>query len=119
MNVNLDKYFDGQKPTITIFGKSYDVDNDYKKVLGVQELASGLENDVSSMKKFLTYALVGGEAAADEILSHSMPFPILEKLQFAVVAAMTGEHMEEIEKQFNEARSPSFRPGAGGAKKRV
>lgn len=118
MNVNLDKYFDTQKPTITIFGKAYDVDNDYKKVLGVQGLAADLGNDVKSMKKFLTYSLVKGETAANEILSHSMPFPVLEKLQFAIVAAMTGEKMEEIEKQFKEAQTPSFRD-ANSAKKRV
>lgn len=121
MNIDLDKYIDRKRPTITIFGKAYDVDNDYKKVLGVFGLIDRLkEDDPDSVKKFLSYALMGGEKAADEILSHAIPFPLFTKLQAAIVAAMTGREMKDIEKAMKQAeQAPSFRPGAGGTGKRV
>ena len=122
MNIDLDKYIDQRRPTITIFGKVYDVDNDYKKVLGVFGFIDRLkEDDPDSVKKFLSYALMDGENAADDILSHNMPFPLFEKLQAAIVAAMTGREMKEIERAMKQAeQAPSF-PGAnaGGKGKRV
>lgn len=122
MNIDLDKYVDQKRPAITIFGKTYDVDNDYKKVVGVFGFIDKLkEDDPNSIKKFLSYALVDGEKAADEILSHNIPLPLFEKLQVAIVAAMTGKKMEDIEKAIKQAEEmPSFRgKGADGTKKRV
>lgn len=122
MNIDLDQYIDQKKPTITIFGKSYDVCDDYKKVLGVMGLLTGLKEDgPDAARKFLSYALAGGEKAADEILSHAIPFPLFLKLQTAVISAMTGKRMEDVEKTVKRAeQTPSFhRPDAGGAGKRV
>ena len=116
MNINLDQYVDQARPAITIFGKSYEVDSDFKKVLGMQKLASELKGDTDSIRSFLSFALAGGEAAADEILSHGMPFSLLQKLEIAVMAAMTGRQMEELEEQTAKDSSPSFRKAARRAK---
>ena len=116
MNVNLDEFFDAQKPTITIFGKVYEVDNDYKKVLSIQTMADHLEEDADSVNKFLSFALIGGKAAADEILSQGIPFPMFEKLVFAVTAVMTGKDMKMIEQAAKEAegaQSARFQAGKG------
>ena len=115
MNINLDKYFDTQKPSITVFGKTYPVDNDYKKVLAMQSM-SDLKTDEDGVRQFLSSALTGGEQAADEIMAHSIPFPAFQQLQTAVVAAMTGKSMEEIETAAKLAVESRFQQGE---KKRV
>ncbi len=115
MNINLDKYFDTQKPSITVFGKTYPVDNDYKKVLAMQNM-SDLKADEDGVRQFLATALVGGEQAADEIMAHNIPFPAFQQLQTAVVAAMTGQSMEAVEKASKKAMEGRFQQGA---KKRV
>lgn len=107
------------KPCVTIFGKSYEVDSDFKKVLGMQRFASELKGDIDSIRKFLAFTLAGGEAAADEILSHSMPFSLLQKLEVAVLAAMTGKKPEELEGQVEKAQKSTFRSGERGKKERV
>ena len=109
MNINLDKYVDQARPAITIFGKSYEVDSDFKKVLSMQSFASELKSDADSICSFLSFALKDGRTAAEEILSHNMPFSLLQKLEVAVMAAMTGKEMNELEEQIEKAPSPSFR----------
>lgn len=111
LNIDLDRYADQARPAVTIFGKSYEVDSDFKKVLGLQRFASELKGDADSIRSFLAFALADGEAAADEILSHSMPFPLLQKLEVAVMAAMTGKEMSELEEPPEKAQ-PSFRAAA-------
>lgn len=119
MNINLDSYTEQLHPKITVFGKTYEVDSEYKKVMSLQNFAENLQGDDSSaMREFLAYTLCRGEAAADEILSHPMPFQLVQKLQIGVLAAMTGVPMETMEQQM-KAPSPSFRPHTGGGKKRV
>lgn len=119
LNINLDDYIEQAKPSITIFGKSYEVDSDYKKVLGMQRFASDLKDDSDSIRKFLSFCLMGGDTAADEILSHGMPFPLIQKLEVAIMAAMTGKKPEELEEQMGKAQEPSFRSGKRGEKKRI
>ena len=119
MNVNLDEFFDAQKPTITIFGKVYEVDNDYKKVLSVQTIANNLNGDVDTLGKFLSSALVDGKAAADEILSHNIPFPLIEKLVLGVTAVMTGKDMKVLEQAAKEAEGAQFARFPAGKGKRV
>lgn len=109
LNINLDQYADQVRPSVTIFGKSYEVDSDFKKVLEMQRFASELKGDADSVRSFLSFSLVNGEAAADEILSHSIPFSLLQKLEVAVMAAMTGKPLEELEEQMEKAPTPSFR----------
>lgn len=112
LNINLDQYADQSRPAVTIFGKSYEVDSDFKKVLSMQRFASELKGDADSIRSFLSFALAGGEAAADEILSHSIPFSLLQKLEVAVMAAMTGKEMSELEEEVEKVPSPSFRAAA-------
>ncbi|WP_411677894.1 hypothetical protein [Caproicibacter sp.] len=116
MNINLDEYLDEMRPCVTIFGKSYEVDSDFKKVLSMQRFASDLKGDADSIHQFLAFSLIGGETAADEILSHPMPFSVLQKLEIAVMAAMTGKKPEELEGQLDTEKKPSFRTGSHGKK---
>ena len=101
MNVNLDKYFDDQKPTITVNGKEYEVDNDYRKVMGFMQMKDKLGDDesVESLKKMVAYGLVGGKKTADEIFSQKFSFQFLTHLIIGMAACMTGQSMESLEAQ--------------------
>lgn len=122
MNVDLDAYFDTQKPALTIFGHVYEVDNDYKKVLAAQRKFAAPHPGADSgemMRELLTDNLVGGRQAADEILAHDMPFAFWNLLQFGVLAAMTGKTVDELREAAENARKePSFRR-AGSKEKRL
>ncbi|MFT9056885.1 MAG: hypothetical protein ABF449_09745 [Ethanoligenens sp.] len=104
MNVNLDKYWDEQKPTITVFGKEYAVDNDYKKVLGLQKFEADMATGKDVSREFLAFALVDGENAADDILAHKIPFAFFQTLYFGVTAAMTGQTYEDVKKAAKDAQ---------------
>lgn len=120
MNVNLDKFFDAQKPSVTLFGKTYQVDNDYKKVIGIQALGAAIDkkdakqDDTGGLRKFLEYSLIDGKAAADEILSHSFGFEFYNKIINGITAAMTGKTLEEVEKVKKAAMADGRFPGGTG-----
>lgn len=119
MNINLDSCAEQCRPQITVFGKSYEVDNDYKKVMSLQRFAEDLKgDDASVIRDFLSYTLCEGETAANEILSHAMSFQLMQKLQIGILAAMTDVPMKTMEQQM-KAPSPSFRPNEDGGKKRI
>lgn len=121
MNVNLDTYFDAQKPTVTVFGRAYEVDNDYKKVLAAQRKFTGIQPGADSgalMRELLTDALTGGRQAAEDILAHNMPFAFWNLLQFGVLAAMTGKSVEQLRETARQAQTgATFRPGNGTEKR--
>lgn len=104
MNVNLDKYWDEQKPTITVFGQKYAVDNDYKKVLGMQKFESEMATGKDISREFLAFALVEGENAADDILAHKISFDFFQKIYYGVAAAMTGQTCEDVLKAAKDAQ---------------
>ena len=107
MNVNLDQFFDAQKATFMIFGKVYEVDDDYKKVLGMEAFGKTLDQQKDevkdSLREFLIYALVDGEKAAGEILSHKISFSMYNTIINGITAAMTGRTIEEVESAKKEA----------------
>lgn len=118
MNVNLDKFFDAQKPTITVFSKTYQVDNDYKKVIGIQALGMAIDkkgaqqDNTGGLRSFLEYSLVDGKAAADEILSHSFGFEFYNRIINGITAAMTGKTLEEVEEIKKAAMAGGRFPGS-------
>lgn len=120
MNVNLDKFFDSQKPGITLFGKTYQVDNDYKKVIGMEAIGTSIDSksnkgdDTGGLRKFLEYSLIDGKNAADDILSHSFGFDFYNTIINGITAAMTGRTIEEVEKMKKEALSGGRFPGGTG-----
>lgn len=122
MNIDLDAYFDLQKPTIKIFDKVYEVNNDYKKVLAAQQKFSLPRPDADSaavMRELLEDNLMGGQQAADEILAHDMPFAFWNLLQFGVLAAMTGRPVEQLREAAEKARNDASFRRPGGTKKRI
>lgn len=122
MNVDMDAYFDTQKPTIKVFGNAYEVDNDYKKVLAAQRKFAAPRSDADSdtiMRELLTDNLVGGKQAADEILAHDMPFAFWNLLQFGILAAMTGKTVEQLREAGEKAQKDAQFRRASSTKKRV
>lgn len=96
MKINLDQFFDDQKPEVQLFGKVYDVDNDVKTVLAFQKASKTLTDDMESIESFLGMAV--GKEAAKEILDHKFNFAFLQKIIKGITACMTGKGMEEVEK---------------------
>ncbi|MFT8888623.1 MAG: hypothetical protein ABF449_05755 [Ethanoligenens sp.] len=122
MNVDMDAYFDTQKPTIKIFGNAYEVDNDYKKVLAAQRKFAAPRSDEDSgaiMRELLTDNLAGGKQAADEILAHDMPFAFWNLLQFGILAAMTGKTVEQLREAGEKSQKDAQFRRTSSAKKRV
>lgn len=116
MNVNLDQFFEAQKPTITIFGKSYAVDDDYKKVVGMQQFGQKVDqtDETGGLHAMLEYVLVDGKAAADEILAHHFSFTVYSKIASALTAAMTGKPIEDVEKAAQDAQAGARFPAGKG-----
>lgn len=122
MNVDLDAYFDTQKPTIKVFDTLYEVDNDYKKVLAAQRKFSAVRPETDSgavMRELLTDNLTGGKQAADEILAHDMPFAFWSLLQFGILAAMTGKTVGQLRESAEKVQRDAQFPHPNGTKKRI
>lgn len=102
MNINLDKYFDSQKPTITVFGKDYEVNNDYKKTLEFQAAAKTATDNEEDIVRVFHIALKPEDVA--EILAHNFSFEFFSKLILGITAAMTGRTIEELEGQVGDFR---------------
>jgi hypothetical protein len=109
MNINIDKYFDEHKPTVTIFGKSYEVDNDYKKVIGLQEFDDASRKGKDITRDYLEYALIGGKTSADDILAHDFSFEFFTNIQYGIMAAMTGKSLESVKQTAERQAAYSFR----------
>lgn len=122
MNVDMDTYFDTQKPTIQLFGTVYEVDNDYKKVLAAQRKFSAPRPEMDSntiMRELLIDNLVDGKKAADAILAHDMPFAFWRLLQFGILAAMTGQTVEQLREAAEKPQQDAQFRHKNRTKKRV
>lgn len=105
MNIDLSKYFDEHKPTITVFGKEYEVENDCKKVLAFFKLQDSAPDDEKGVKGILAAGLVDGEKAADEIMSHPMPFVFMTKIISAISVCVSGaSSIEQLEANAKKAQ---------------
>ncbi len=99
MKINLDSYYEEQKPTIVVFGKEYEVVNDYKKVLAFFKKKEQIQDTEESIKEFISFALVDGDKAASEILSNNFGFEFFQKIILGISACMTGQTIEQLEAQ--------------------
>ena len=99
MKVNLDAYYEEQKPSIVVFGKEYGVVNDYKKVLAFFKKKEQIKDTEESIKEFISFGLVDGEKAANEILSNEFGFEFFQKIILGISACMTGQSIEVLEAQ--------------------
>lgn len=90
-----------ETPEIRIGEKIYPVDNRQKTVAKLQSTIGSqksAEDPMGSVADVLRLAL--GERAAQEIEEMNMPYPAYQQLFELVMAAMTGEDLEEAGARF-------------------
>lgn len=92
-----------ETPEIRIGEKVYAVDNrksTVSKITGMMKHGDGAENGDEKADEGLKLAL--GEKAFREIDAMNLPFPAYQRLFELVMAAMTGEEVEAVEKRFQD-----------------
>ena len=98
--IDISKKLSNEKPILKIAeGKEYNVNNSKNTMLLIdQQMRSG-ENEVESMDYVIRLTL--GEKAFKEIESMEMPFSDYKILFIGVMAAVSGQTYDEVEKNFN------------------
>ena len=90
-----------ESPEIRIGEKIYPVDNRQKTVAKLQETIANQENPNDLMAGVANVlALALGEKAAQEVEDMNMPYPAYQQLFELVIAAVTGEDLEEVGARF-------------------
>ena len=97
--IDISKKLSNEKPILKIAeGKEYKVNNSKNTMLLIdQQMRSG-ENEVESMDYVIRLTL--GEKAFKEIESMEMPFSDYKILFIGVMAAVSGQTYDEVEKTF-------------------
>ena len=91
-------------PEIRVGDKVYPVDNRQKTVQAIQRAIEDPQADPSAqMSAALRLAL--GEAAERELTARNLPYPAVQALFALVLAAVTGEEAEAVERRFRKARA--------------
>lgn len=95
-----------ETPEIRVGDKIYPVDNRQKTVLAIQRAGEAGEADpAEQMSAALKLAL--GEKAERELTERNLPYPAVQALFALVLAAVTGEEAETVERRFRRAREES------------
>lgn len=82
-------------PEIRIGDKVYPVDNRVKTVKKMETIPTDDESAI--------FTLALGEKAAAEIDEMELPFPAYKELLVIVIAAMTGEEVDDVKARFRTA----------------
>lgn len=99
----LDEKLLTEVPEIRVGDKVYPVDNRQKTVMAIQrEMEAGNADPARQMSAALRLAL--GEQAEREISERNLPYPALQALFTLVLAAVTGEEAEAVQRRFRQAR---------------
>ena len=99
----LDNKLLAEKPAIQIGEKFYAVDNRKSTVEKVMELTSEKTSQEISKNIDAVFDLAFGKDSA-EIKKMDMPYPAFTQLTELIIAAMTGEEPEVVDKRFQEAK---------------
>ncbi|WP_294496961.1 hypothetical protein [uncultured Gemmiger sp.] len=90
-------------PEIRVGDKVYPVDNRQKTVMEIQRAMEDPAADpAGQMARALKLAL--GEAAQRELDARNLPYPAVQALFTLVLAAVTGEEAETVQRRFRQAR---------------
>lgn len=90
-------------PEVRVGDKVYPVDNRQKTVMAIQRAMeqTGAE-PAAQMSAALRLAL--GEQAERELAERDLPYPAVQALFALVLAAVTGEEAEAVQRRFRRAR---------------
>ena len=90
-------------PEIRVGDKVYPVDNRQKTVMAIQRAMEQTDAEpAAQMSAALRLAL--GEQAERELAARDLPYPAVQALFALVLAAVTGEEAEAVQRRFRRAR---------------
>ena len=90
-------------PEVRVGDKVYPVDNRQKTVMAIQRAMEQTDADpAAQMSAALRLAL--GEQAERELAARDLPYPAVQALFALVLAAVTGEGAEAVQRRFRRAR---------------
>lgn len=90
-------------PEVRVGDKVYPVDNRQKTVMAIQRAMEQTDADpAAQMSAALRLAL--GEQAERELAARNLPYPAVQALFALVLAAVTGEEAEAVQRRFRRAR---------------
>ena len=90
-------------PEVRVGDKVYPVDNRQKTVMAIQRAMEQTDADpAAQMSAALRLAL--GEQAERELAARDLPDPAVQALFALVLAAVTGEEAEAVQRRFRRAR---------------
>ena len=90
-------------PEVRVGDKVYPVDNRQKTVMAIQWAMEQTDADpAAQMSAALRLAL--GEQAERELAARDLPYPAVQALFALVLAAVTGEEAEAVQRRFRRAR---------------
>lgn len=90
-------------PEVRVGDKVYPVDNRQKTVMAIQRAMEQTDADpAAQMSAALRLAL--GEQAERELAERDLPYPAVQALFALVLAAVTGEEAEAVQRRFRRAR---------------
>lgn len=90
-------------PEVRVGDKVYPVDNRQKTVMAIQRAMEQTDADpAAQMSAALRLAL--GEQAERELAARDLPYPAVQALFALVLAAVTGEEAEAVQRRFRRAR---------------
>ena len=91
-------------PEIRVGDKVYPVDNRQKTVMAIQRAMESADADpADQMSAALRLAL--GEQAERELSARNLPYPAVQALFTLVLAAVTGEEAEAVQRRFRQAKA--------------
>ena len=90
-------------PEVRVGDKVYPVDNRQKTVMAIQRAMEQTDAEpAAQMSAALRLAL--GEQAERELAERDLPYPAVQALFALVLAAVTGEEAEAVQRRFRRAR---------------
>ena len=90
-------------PEVRVGDKVYPVDNRHKTVMAIQRAMEQTDAEpAAQMSAALRLAL--GEQAERELAARDLPYPAVQALFALVLAAVTGEEAEAVQRRFRRAR---------------
>ncbi len=90
-------------PEVRVGDKVYPVDNRQKTVMAIQRAMEQTDAEpAAQMSAALRLAL--GEQAERELAARDLPYPAVQALFALVLAAVTGEEAEAVQRRFRRAR---------------
>ncbi len=102
-HIDLTNKLDMEKPTITINGKIYEINDEKSNILSMNSLLNkGNLSEVEMFDKIIEKLL--GKKALKELDNLHLGLKQYEKIAFALMACVNDEELEDVERRFQDRK---------------